>query len=74
MNVISEELAASGDRAAPHSVWSVVWCHSAGCSEATGVGVVGAVGTALLCSALLWNKLVNVVVVDIFTVSSRTSH
>ena len=33
-----------------------LWCHSAGCCEATGVGVVGAVGavgTALLCSALL---------------------
>ena len=43
----------------------VVWCHSAGCCEATAVGVVGAVGTAQLCSALLWSKLVNVVVVDI---------
>ena len=52
MNVISEVLGASGDRAAPHSVWSVVWCHSAGSSEATDVGVVGAVGTALLCSAV----------------------
>ena len=42
-----------------------LWCHSAGCCEATGVGVVGAVGAALPCSAVLWNKLVNVVVVDI---------
>ena len=49
---------------APHFLCS----HSAGCCEATGVGVVGAVGavgTTLLCSALLWDKLVNVVVVDI---------
>ena len=61
---------ANGGQSALH----FLWCHSAGCCEATGVGVVGAVGTALLCSALLWNKLVNVVVVDIFTVSSRTSH
>ena len=40
---------ASGGQSALH----FLWCHSAGCCEATGVGVVGAVGTALLCSALL---------------------
>ena len=53
----------------------VVWCHSPGCCEATGVGVVGAVGTTLLWSCVLccganWLTLFY----SIFTVSSRTSH
>ena len=38
-------------------VWCGVWCHSSDCCEATSVGVVGAVGAAVLCCGANWLAL-----------------